>query len=308
MKKGYTKSLITTASSKTNYLQRSCNSKVKVTCIYSKKNKVKNDNEIEIESKSNKPLDFKKNFSKISKKENSNYSIINKNKINKNNKNNNKLKSNLTVQNLLDKNKSPQKLKILSVVWFTDIKNIQNKNNNNLKNTFSSNKKSAITDYKIKQYNLNNINYIRNKNENNLDLNDSISNFLNYNLGELNNEQEFEDDFLENKLDPFINSLIDKKKKKNMSKEEIKKDNFSEKEFDLSNCNYNNFQKEINKKKKNINYEINKDKNSFFGKRNISELTQNSSYYYSNTEELKPSEKIHSIYKSKFSLLKKDYK
>ncbi len=307
MKKGYTKSLITTASSKTNYLQRSCNSKVKVTCIYSKKNKAKNDNEIEIKSKSNKPLNFKKNISKISKNEKS---INIKNKLNKNNKNNNKLKSNLTVQNLIDKKKSPQKLKILNIVWFTDIKNIQYKNINNNIN-YTSNKKSSITDFKIKQYNLNNKKYIRNKNENNLDLNDTISNFLNYNLGEFSNEHEFEDDFLDIKLDPFINSLIDKKKKKNKSKEEIKKENFSEKEFDLSNCNCNTFKKEINKKKKIINYEnyeINKNKNSFFGKRNISDLTQNSSYYYSNTEELKPSEKIHSIYKSKFSLIKKDYK
>ena len=39
MKRGYTKSLITTASSKTNYLQRSVNSKIKVTCIYSNMNK-----------------------------------------------------------------------------------------------------------------------------------------------------------------------------------------------------------------------------------------------------------------------------
>ncbi len=301
MKKGYTKSLITTASSKTNYLQRSCNSKVKVTCIYSKKNKAKNDNEIEIKSKSNKPLNFKKNISKISKNEKS---INIKNKLNKNNKNNNKLKSNLTVQNLIDKKKSPQKLKILNIVWFTDIKNIQYKNINNNIN-YTSNKKSSITDFKIKQYNLHNKKYIRNKNENNLDLNDTISNFLNYNLGELNNEQEFEDDFLENKLDPFINSLIDKKKKKN-NKEEIKNDkSISEKEFDLTNCNkfkheLTNRKKELEQKKylkyKNI---INN------GKKNISELTQNSSYYYSNTEELKPSEKIHSIYNSKFSIMKK---
>jgi len=61
------------------------------------------------------------------------------------------LKSNLTVQNLIDKNKSPQKLKILSIVWFTDKKNITNKNNNNnIKTNISSNKKSSITDFKIK--------------------------------------------------------------------------------------------------------------------------------------------------------------
>ena len=308
MKKGYTKSLITTASSKTNYLQRSNNSKVKVTCIYSKKNKVKNDNQIEIKSKSNKPLNFKKNTSKISRNENLNYINI-KYKLNKNNKNINKLKSNLTVQNLIDKNKSPQKLKVLSVIWFTDIKNNTNKNNNNnIKTNFSSNKKSSIIDFKIKHNNLNNINDIINKNENNVDLNDTISNFLNYNLGEFNNEHEFEDDFFESKLDPFINSLIDKKKKKNKTKEEIKKDNLSEKEFEFSHCNCNTFKKEVNKNKTIFNYEINKEKNSVLSKRNISDLTQNSSYYYSNTEELKPSEKIHSIYRSKFSLIKKDYK
>ena len=116
----------------------------------------------------------------------------------------------------------------------------------------------------------------------------------------MNNEQEFEEDFLENKLDPFINSLFDKKKKKNNLKDEVKQEkNLSEKEFDLSNCI--KFKEEINniKKEKGNRFDIH------YEKRNISELTQNNSYYYSNTEELKPSEKIHSIYNSKFSLIKK---
>ena len=258
MRRRYTKSLITTASSKTNYLQRSTNSKIKVTCIYSNVNKSKNNYRKVIKSKSNKPINCKKNSYKISNEE--------KNKL-----------ENLTVQNSLIKQKNNcQKLKILSIVWFKDIKNLRNKNNinNNIK-TFSSNKKSLK------------------------DINDTISNFLNYNLGEFNNEQDFEEDFFEKKLDPFIISLIDKKKKKNI-KDEIKhENNLSEKEFDLSNCI--KFKEEINnfKKEKGNRFDIH------YEKRNISELTQNNSYYYSNTEELKPSEKIHLIYNSKFSLIKK---
>ncbi len=280
MRRRYTKSLITTASSKTNYLQRSSNSKIKVTCIYSNVNKSKNNYRKVIKSKSNKPINCKKNSYKFSNEE--------KNKL-----------ENLTVQNSLIKQKNNcQKLKILSIVWFKDIKNLRNKNNinNNIK-TFSSNKKSLKTDIHIKKNN--NIINQRNKNESLKDINDTISNFLNYNLGELSNEQEFEEDFLEKKLDPFIISLIDKKKKKNI-KDEIKhENNLSEKEFDLSNCI--KFKQEINdsKKEKGNRFDIH------YEKRNISELTQNNSYYYSNTEELKPSEKIHLIYNSKFSLIKK---
>ena len=280
MRRRYTKSLITTASSKTNYLQRSTNSKIKVTCIYSNVNKSKNNYRKVIKSKSNKPINYKKNSYKISNEE--------KNKL-----------ENLTVQNSLIKQKNNcQKLKILSIVWFKDIKNLRNKNNinNNIK-TFSSNKKSLKTDIHIKKNN--NIIIQRNKNESLKDINDTISNFLNYNLGEFNNEQDFEEDFFEKKLDPFIISLIDKKKKKNI-KDEIKhENNLSEKEFDLSNCI--KFKEEINniKKEKGNRFDIH------YEKRNISELTQNNSYYYSNTEELKPSEKIHSIYNSKFSLIKK---
>jgi hypothetical protein len=280
MKRGYTKSLITTASSKTNYLQRSVNSKIKVTCIYSNMNKSKNNYRTVIKSKSNKPINFKKSFYKISNEE--------KNKL-----------DNFTVQNSLVKQKNnPQKLKILSIDWFKDIKNIKsnnNINNNNNTKTFSSNKKSLKTDIQVKKNNINQ----RNKNESLKDNNDTISNFLNYNLGEFNNEQDFEEDFFEKKLDPFIISLIDKKKKKNI-KDEIKpENNVSEKEFDLSNCI--KFKEEINniKKEKGNRFDIH------YEKRNISELTQNNSYYYSNTEELKPSEKIHSIYNSKFSLIKK---
>ena len=285
MKRGYTKSIITTASSKTNYLQRSVNSKIKVTCIYSNMNKSKNNYRTVIKSKSNKPINFKKSFYKISNEE--------KNKL-----------DNFTVQNSLVKQKNnPQKLKILSIVWFKDIKNIKshnNINNNNNTKTFSSNKKSLKTDIQVKKNNINQ----RNKNESLKDNNDTISNFLNYNLGEMNNEQEFEEDFLENKLDPFINSLFDKKKKKNNLKDEVKQEkNLSEKEFDLSNCI--KFKEEINNKKKGNKFDK---KFNNFGKRNISKLTQNSSYYYSNTEELKPSEKIHSIYNSKFSLMKKKCK
>ena len=280
MRRRYTKSLITTASSKTNYLQRSTNSKIKITCIYSNVNKSKNNYRKVIKSKSNKPINYKKNSYKISNEE--------KNKL-----------ENLTVQNSLIKQKNNcQKLKILSIVWFKDIKNLRNKNNinNNIK-TFSSNKKSLKTDIHIKKNN--NIIIQRNKNESLKDINDTISNFLNYNLGEFNNEQDFEEDFFEKKLDPFIISLIDKKKKKNI-KDEIKpENNVSEKEFDLSNCI--KFKEEINniKKEKGNRFDIH------YEKRNISELTQNNSYYYSNTEELKPSEKIHSIYNSKFSLIKK---
>ena len=243
-------------------------------------NKSKNNYRKVIKSKSNKPINYKKNSYKISNEE--------KNKL-----------ENLTVQNSLIKQKNNcQKLKILSIVWFKDIKNLRNKNNinNNIK-TFSSNKKSLKTDIHIKKNN--NIIIQRNKNESLKDINDTISNFLNYNLGEFNNEQDFEEDFFEKKLDPFIISLIDKKKKKNI-KDEIKpENNVSEKEFDLSNCI--KFKEEINniKKEKGNRFDIH------YEKRNISELTQNNSYYYSNTEELKPSEKIHSIYNSKFSLIKK---
>ena len=184
-------------------------------------------------------------------------------------KNNSKIKHNFeTVNNNYNRtsNKSKKsKPKILNVIWKKDLK----------KNIPKVEKET--------------------KNDNN----STISNFLNYNLGEFNNEQDFEEDFFEKKLDPFIISLIDKKKKKNI-KDEIKpENNVSEKEFDLSNCI--KFKEEINniKKEKGNRFDIH------YEKRNISELTQNNSYYYSNTEELKPSEKIHSIYNSKFSLIKK---
>ena len=72
---------------------------------------------------------------------------------------------NFTVQNSLVKQKNnPQKLKILSIVWFKDIKNIKsnnNINNNNNTKTFSSNKKSLKTDIQVKKNNINQ----RNKNE-----------------------------------------------------------------------------------------------------------------------------------------------
>ena len=98
MRRRYTKSLITTASSKTNYLQRSTNSKIKITCIYSNVNKSKNNYRKVIKSKSNKPINYKKNSYKISNEE--------KNKL-----------ENLTVQNSLIKQKNNcQKLKILSLV------------------------------------------------------------------------------------------------------------------------------------------------------------------------------------------------
>ena len=296
MKRGYTKSLITTASSKTNYLQRSCTSNIKVTCIYSNISQSKSKNQKFKKSKSNKPINFKKNFCKnpIDKNNNS------KNLDNSNNKNSSNKKPN-------------QKLKILKILWCKDIKHIKqiqnNKNNCNIK-ILSSNKKSCKTDLQIKKLhnNNNNTNYLT-RNNINEKLNNENDTISNYNLGEMKDEQEFEEDFIEHQLDPFINSLIDKKKKKN-NKEEIKNDkNISEIEFDLTNCNkfkneLTNRKKEIEQKKY-LNQKNNIIKN---GKKNITELTQNSSYYYSNTEELKPSEKIHSIYRSKFSLIKKNYK
>ena len=292
MKRIYTKSLITTASSKTNYLQRSNTNNIKVTCIYSNISHSKSKTKKVIKSNSNKPINFKQNFYKNSTDKKNNYKNL----------------DHLTSSN----KKANPKLKILKIFWCKDIKQIkqsQNKNNNSQIKLLSSNKKSYKTDLqtKIINNNNNNINYKTRNNINDKlnDENDTISNFLNYNLGEMKDDQEFEEDFIEHKLDPFINSLIDKKKKKN-NKEEIKNDkSISEKEFDLTNCNkfkheLTNRKKELEQKKylkyKNI---INN------GKKNISELTQNSSYYYSNTEELKPSEKIHSIYNSKFSIMKK---
>ena len=298
MKKGYTRSLITTASSKTNYLQRSNTNNIKVTCIYSNISQSKSKNQKVIKSNSNRPINYKKNFYKYS---------------NDKNKNNNNL-DNLTSS--INK-KTNQKLKILKIFWYKDIKQVKqhqnNKNNYHIK-LLLSNKKSYNTDLQIKKLynnninNNNNINYkTRNDtNEKLNDENDTISNFLNYNLGEMKDDQEFEEDFIEHQLDPFINSLIDKKKKKN-NKEEIKNEkSISEKEFDLTN--FNKFKSELTNRKKEIEQKkyLNQKNNIINnGKRNISELTQNSSYYYSNTEELKPSEKIHSIYNSKFSIMKK---
>ena len=267
MKQLYAKSLITTASSNTNVLKK--NNKIKITCLFSKTNKTKSKNKTLIKSKSNdKPI----------KK-----TIVKKSNI----------KENITIENIREKHKK-SKPKILNITWIKDIKKYKKKkniDNNNDKLNLSKtilNENNSIRDLQINKFDDNTTNNLKNEND------DSISNFLNYNLGEIDNDQEIEEDNLDNKINYFLNNIIDNKNKNKSENKNKRK--ISEKEFNLSKFN----EELINI---NDNSEEKKKKKILFHKKNIS--TQNSSYYYSNTEELKSSEKKPYIYNSNFSLLRK---
>ncbi len=125
----------------------------------------------------------------------------------------------------------------------------------------------------------------------------NYSNFLNYNLGNI--EQDFDDEFITLNIDEFTKNIIEKKNNDEYEIEfdEQKKLNsiIEDKETNDTidiNTNINNNIKKFFKSKSNIN------------KLNLSSSKKNNSNYVLNIEEFSPNEKLNNVYNfSKFPMM-----
>jgi hypothetical protein len=125
----------------------------------------------------------------------------------------------------------------------------------------------------------------------------NYSNFLNYNLGNI--EQDFDDEFITLNIDEFTKNIIEKKNNDEYEIEFDEQEKFNsiieDKETNDTidiNTNINNNIKKFFKSKSNIN------------KLNISSSKKNNSNYVLNIEEFSPNEKLNNVYNfSKFPMM-----
>lgn len=125
----------------------------------------------------------------------------------------------------------------------------------------------------------------------------NYSNFLNYNLGNI--EQDFDDEFITLNIDEFTKNIIEKKNNDEYEIEFDEQEKFNsiieDKETNDTidiNTNINNNIKKFFKSKSNIN------------KLNLSSSKKNNSNYVLNIEEFSPNEKLNNVYNfSKFPMM-----
>lgn len=125
----------------------------------------------------------------------------------------------------------------------------------------------------------------------------NYSNFLNYNLGNI--DQDFDDEFITLNIDEFTKNIIEKKNNDEYEIEFDEQEKFNsiieDKETNDTidiNTNINNNIKKFFKSKSNIN------------KLNLSSSKKNNSNYVLNIEEFSPNEKLNNVYNfSKFPMM-----